>query len=297
MNPTETEVVKELAPYLAKKESQAKGILIGLGGMLGLGVGLWLIFRKSGGETTESGWVELESIEPVPVQAREGTMTGWVALESVDLSLTATSGTMAGWSELESVSLDIFAIPGTQTGWIELESVESVAITAKSSITPAGWIELESLNVSINVNVPAIHPIADFQPSIDQGVAPQWISFTNNSLGTITSWDWNFGDGTHDTLNWHGLHYYANPGDYTVILTVYGPVGSSYMAKHVVLTAPSPYPAPNWATFPNDGNWYFWVIWTSNPGIGYWMDSYTISVLQEQGYIVANMEGPWVTPP
>lgn len=56
------------------------------------------------------------------------------------------------------------------------------------------------------------------------------VSFTDESIGKITSWNWDFGDETTSTEQ-HPLHTYTKPGMYVVILWVEGSSGKSRMAK------------------------------------------------------------------
>jgi PKD repeat protein len=50
------------------------------------------------------------------------------------------------------------------------------------------------------------------------GPAPVTVNFTDNSTGTPTLWEWDFGDGNTSTLQ-NPLHTYEDAGDYTVTLT------------------------------------------------------------------------------
>ncbi len=57
------------------------------------------------------------------------------------------------------------------------------------------------------------------------------VAFTDESRGDITSWTWEFGDGTvsHER---NPIHRYSEQGLYNVVvLTVEGPAGTSRMAK------------------------------------------------------------------
>jgi len=57
------------------------------------------------------------------------------------------------------------------------------------------------------------------------------VAFKDESYGDITSWTWDFGDGTTSTER-NPVHHYNEPGYYNVvILTVEGPSGTSRMAK------------------------------------------------------------------
>jgi PKD domain len=61
------------------------------------------------------------------------------------------------------------------------------------------------------------------------------VAFKDLSDGQITAWKWDFGDGTTSTEQ-NPIHKYANPrpgreGNYTVILDVTGPAGTSRLSK------------------------------------------------------------------
>ena len=67
-------------------------------------------------------------------------------------------------------------------------------------------------------------PQAAFLAAPTTGPAPLDVTFTDLSTGTITSWNWDFGDGSSSTLA-SPMHTYANPGTYSVVLRVTGPGG------------------------------------------------------------------------
>jgi hypothetical protein len=83
------------------------------------------------------------------------------------------------------------------------------------------------------------------EPQFQNAIAAQWtdkivdvnrgiVEFQDQSQGKITSWKWDFGDGTSSTEQ-NPVHQYAPKperyGNYTVILDVTGPAGTSRMAK------------------------------------------------------------------
>lgn len=61
--------------------------------------------------------------------------------------------------------------------------------------------------------------IADFFASSISGDAPLKVAFTDKSIGSPTSWNWDFGDGTYSIEN-NPVHTYSKVGKYTVNLTV-----------------------------------------------------------------------------
>lgn len=58
----------------------------------------------------------------------------------------------------------------------------------------------------------------DFSASPTSGNAPLEVAFTNNSTGSPTLWNWDFGDGTNSTEE-NPVHTYNSSGQYTVTLT------------------------------------------------------------------------------
>jgi hypothetical protein len=56
------------------------------------------------------------------------------------------------------------------------------------------------------------------------------VAFKNLSVGRVTSWKWDFGDGATSTEQ-HPLHAYEKPGNYVVVLDIEGPDGSSRRSK------------------------------------------------------------------
>jgi hypothetical protein len=56
------------------------------------------------------------------------------------------------------------------------------------------------------------------------------VAFKDLSYGKITSWKWDFGDGTSSTEQ-HPIHQYKEKGDYVVVLYVEGPEGKAQRSK------------------------------------------------------------------
>ena len=52
------------------------------------------------------------------------------------------------------------------------------------------------------------------------------VAFTDQSVGQVTSWKWEFGDGGTSTEQ-HPQHVYTRAGDFVVTLEVSGPEGTS----------------------------------------------------------------------
>ena len=53
------------------------------------------------------------------------------------------------------------------------------------------------------------------------------VQFTDKSSGSVTNWDWNFGDGSTHGSTQNPSHTYQTAGTYTATLTVTGSGGAT----------------------------------------------------------------------
>jgi PKD repeat protein len=91
-------------------------------------------------------------------------------------------------------------------------------------------------------------PVASFEASPTTGTVPLVVTFTDQSTGTITTRQWDFGD-TATSSDQSPTHTYDGPGTYTASLTVTGPGGTDTETRQIVVNAP---PVVN-ITAPQDG--------------------------------------------
>lgn len=96
-------------------------------------------------------------------------------------------------------------------------------------------------------------PVADFTGSPTNGCPTLTVNFTDQSTGDITGWSWDFGDGTSSTQQ-NPTHDYANPGAYTVSLTVTGPGGSDTNTKTDYITVDDPAVTADFTGTPTSGD-------------------------------------------
>jgi len=79
------------------------------------------------------------------------------------------------------------------------------------------------------------------EPQFRKPIAAQWsfkvldmtrrmVAFQDESEGQVTSWRWDFGDGT-DSSDQNPIHQYKAAGKYVVVLYVEGPAGKSRLSK------------------------------------------------------------------
>jgi PKD repeat protein len=113
-----------------------------------------------------------------------------------------------------------------------------------------------------------------FTASTTSGKAPMTVHFTDKSVGSITSWLWNFGDGNSSNSP-SPSHTYSKAGAYTVTLTVSGAGGTSTCTKSNYITV---YTAPkaNFSAAPASGKAPLQVIFTdeSTGAITSWLWSF-----------------------
>jgi PKD repeat protein len=104
--------------------------------------------------------------------------------------------------------LHVYKLPGSYT----------VSLT----VTGPGGTVTKTKEAYINVGVSELPLQAEFRPpsaGLRTGKAPLNVRFRDLSTGSISSWSWDFGDGTKSTAR-HPSHTYEKPGNYTVTLTV-----------------------------------------------------------------------------
>ena len=141
---------------------------------------------------------------------------------------------------------------GTSTYQEIVLDVDALAVSSGLSLTGTFVVKFQQYdNYSITTDGMAFDdisvtelgpppPVAAFSGSPTSGCAPLTVDFTDESTGDVTTWDWDFGDGTPHSGDQNPSHQYANPGDYTVTLTVTGPTGSDDEVKNDYIQAEGP---------------------------------------------------------
>jgi PKD repeat protein len=98
----------------------------------------------------------------------------------------------------------------------------------------AGWLREQDLQGG---QTPGLN--ADFTASVNAGVAPLSVDFTNASFGYYTDSLWDFGDGG-SSVEEHPSYIFNTPGVYTVTLTIAGPSGEDTEEKPAYITVYEP---------------------------------------------------------
>ncbi|WP_050799641.1 PKD domain-containing protein [Thiocapsa marina] len=112
-----------------------------------------------------------------------------------------------------------FTVPGTYT--------------VSLMVSGPGGAAAQPAQAVIRVATPP--PIAAFAVNADSGHAPFNVQFSDQSSGTIDSWQWDFGDGTTSTER-SPSHLYLTAGSYVAKLRVTGPGGVSAQAAQSSIT-------------------------------------------------------------
>lgn len=98
-------------------------------------------------------------------------------------------------------------------------------------------------------------PTPGFTASQQTGCFPLPVQFTDTSLagsGTISSWLWDFGDGTVDSIQ-HPTHTYASAGSFTVSLTVTNSFGCTETGAFPGFIHTSTQPTVSFGANPDNG--------------------------------------------
>ena len=152
---------------------------------------------------------------------------------SVNLSWNASTDNVGvtGYriERCQGVGCTSFAQIGTATG----TTFSNTGLAAATSYTyrvratdAAGNVSGYSNTATASTTSSATAPVAAFSGSPTTGTAPLTVQFANASTGTVSSYAWNFGDGTTSTTQ-SPSHVYSVAGIYTVSLTVTGSAGSN----------------------------------------------------------------------
>jgi PKD repeat protein len=160
---------------------------------------------------------------------------------TADFSATPTSGTApltVNFSDLSSGSPTSWAWDFDNNGVVD-STVQNPSFmyanpgsyTVKLTVSNANGSNAKTKTGYISVTS-AAGPTADFSATPTSGTAPLTVNFSDLSSGSPTSWAWDFdNNGVVDSTVQNPSFVYANPGSYTVKLTVSNANGSNAKTK------------------------------------------------------------------
>ena len=127
----------------------------------------------------------------------------------------------------------------------------SVTMTASNDDGSSALTKTNYIAVSRAINA----PVASFSASPTFGNVPLNVSFSDQSTGSPTSWNWNFGDG-NTSKDKKPVHRYNKTGLYSVTMTASNDYGSDTLTKSGYIIVPSSLNAPvaSFSASPTFGN-------------------------------------------
>src|SRR5665647_203821 len=125
----------------------------------------------------------------------------------------------------------------------------TIALTVSNAAGAGAMTKPNYINVTASQK-----PVANFGGIPTSGDAPLNVSFSDNTTGEPTAWDWSFGDKTYSTQQ-NPKHTYSAAGNYTVTLTSSNTAGANTQTKtnYIVVTALQK-PVANFWGSPKSGN-------------------------------------------
>jgi PKD repeat protein len=195
--------------------------------------------------TLNPGTVTVSS-STAPVAAFHGTPTSGASPLTVTFTDDSTSsyGAITNWAwDFGDGTISTVQNPPAHT--------YSVGIyTVKLTVTAPGGTATETKTNYIVSGDAA--PVADFTAIPTSGLYPMTVHFTDASAGNVTTYDWNFGDGSHSALQ-SPAHTYTYPGTFTVSLTVTGPGGSNTKTMTGLINTNVATPTADFSASPTSG--------------------------------------------
>lgn len=119
--------------------------------------------------------------------------------------------------------------------WLDCESMDPISGADSNVYDPevTGSYAVEITELSC-IDTSVCHfvqtPLAAFVADPTFGSPPLQVVFTDQSIDSVNSWFWEFGDGDTSNLQ-HPDHEYSDPGMYSVTLKITGPGGSDSLTK------------------------------------------------------------------
>lgn len=168
-----------------------------------------------GGTSTKTVLITVNPPSAPVVSTKATSTSGKIPLQ-VQFTATNTGGPVTAWS---------WSFGDGSTSTLQNPRYTyTVAGIYPATLTASGPGGTSVRTITITANAPA--PVAAFTATPTVGSAPLDVQFTNRSTGTISSFYWDFGDGSTSSVQ-SPQHTYAQPGSYTARLTVAGPGGSA----------------------------------------------------------------------
>ncbi|MEM1247677.1 MAG: PKD domain-containing protein [Acidobacteriota bacterium] len=190
-----------------------------------------LTVEDSAGDTSSrTSSIRVESIDPQIAVAPTSPVAG----EPVTLTASLGGNVVPGSATLFSWDLGDGSLAAGPSVSHTFESAGDYAVVLTAQVGGKSGTAARVVSVLPAVGDP---PLARFAYQPKRPLEGESVDFFDQSLGEVSSWAWNFGDGTtSDDQN--PSHSFASAGAYDVTLQVAGSSGSSSFAEQVVVLAP-----------------------------------------------------------
>jgi hypothetical protein len=167
-----------------------------------------------------TGTATLDQMHPLTI-TKAGTGSGTISADTGTITWSGNTGT-ASYAPGTSVNITALSDPDSIfDSWsgdcIGNGSPCAIQMTSAKAVTAT------------------FHKKTDFSATPVSGMAPLTVAFTDHSVNSPTSWQWDFGDGGASDLQ-NPTHTYTATGYYTVSLTTTGTGGSVTMTKSYYIT-------------------------------------------------------------
>lgn len=150
---------------------------------------------------------------------------------SMTATVSVSYASSAGWFDPGSIPLSVTLVPSDSLAIpVTITMPTARADPISDSLTITATVAESPQMGDVATLLARLGPRTVFEASPVRGTQPLTTTFTDYSVGQITGWLWDFGDGTASTLQ-NPTHTFAASGTYTVTLTTSGPDGSDTLIK------------------------------------------------------------------
>ncbi len=161
-----------------------------------------------------------------------GAASGCDGNNAGNLTLAYQNGTILKWEYSEDNGSNWFDITnGTNMqSYLNLDTTTLYRAQVQSGVCPAQYSDVAQITIFPN-------PVASFTATnVCKGLNT---SFTNTSSGSISTYSWNFGNGS-GSISQNPIYQYPTDGNYSVQLSVTSPNGCSSSINNLVQVHPLP---------------------------------------------------------
>ena len=154
------------------------------------------------------------------------------------------------WQQISGVSVSLFNADEMEMSFVcpdvsnDQDVIIELLVTDATHRTSKDTVTIHVIDIS--------PPSPGFHGNPVEGIVPHEVQFTDTSIGKITSWFWEFGDG-YISREANPLHIYSTSGEYTVILTVTGPYGTKSKERTDYINASAAELKANFIASPTTG--------------------------------------------